>query len=138
MTPRLPQDGKMRPASDIKRERALRPKVDPELATWGRKVKKRDGNRCQWPGLDYNAVLSMPVNTIIRTQLVISPCVSGDKRIDPHHIAPRGRRRDLKYVVENGICLCRTHHDWVHDNPIEAAQIGLLSEETYELAQKTK
>ena len=48
----------------------------------------------------------------------------------------RSRRPDLKYVLENGICLCREHHGWVHDNPIEAGEMGLLSSESYELAAK--
>lgn len=119
-----------------KKKAALRQKADPKLVAWGRAVKKRDGNKCKWPGLGYDVVLAMPVNTIVRTQLVVSPCVTGDTRIDPHHIAPRGRRPDLKYVVANGIALCRTHHDWVGDHPIEAEVIGLLSSETYEKARK--
>lgn len=99
-------------------------------------MRERDGNICHWPGLSYEVVLSMPVSTIVRTQLVVSPCITGDKRIDPHHIAPRSRRPDLKYDVSNGLCLCRTHHDWVGEHPIEAVKMGLLLDETYELAHK--
>lgn len=99
-----------------KKRTPLRQKADPELVAWGKAVKRRDGNKCQWKAF--------------------GPCATGDTRIDPHHIAPRGRRPDLKYVVANGIALCRTHHDWVGDHPIEAEAMGLLSSETYEKARK--
>lgn len=120
----------------LRRKGRIKVKVDRKLVEWSRNVRERDGNQCQWPGLGYDIVLGMPINTIIRIMLVISPCITGDKRIDPHHIAPRGRRRDLKYVVANGICLCRTHHDWVGEHPIEAEKIGLNNFETYEKAAK--
>ena len=96
---------------------SLRSKPDPELAVWGRAVRERDGNKCQWE-----------VFTGV-------PCNTGDTRIDPHHKAPRGRRPDLAYVLKNGICLCRTHHSWCHDNPAQAERIGLLSVESYEKAR---
>lgn len=120
------------------KRRGLRARPDRKLQEWSRKVRGQDGNECKWPGLDYETVLAMPVNTIIRTQLVISPCVTGDKRIDPHHIYSRGRRPDKRYEVDAGICLCRTHHDWVGNFPTEAAKIGLLADETYEAAQKRR
>ena len=116
----------------------LRAKPDPKMAAWSKAVLERDSGKCQWPGLDYAAVLSMPVGTIIRTQLVISPCVTGDTRIDPHHIAERSLRPDLKYVVSNGIALCRTHHEWLPLNRAIAVKIGLLSDATYEKAMKDK
>lgn len=94
----------------------LKATVDPELAAWGRRVKKRDGNRCQWP----------------------DGCRTGDTRMDPHHLAPRGRRPDLRYDDSNGLTLCRTHHAWIGDHPIEAEDKGLLSSETYEAALKEK
>jgi len=94
----------------------IKAKADPKLVKWGREVKKRDVNKCQWSSF--------------------GPCATGDSRIDPHHIAPRGRRPDLKYVPENGISLCRTHHDWCHDNPVAAEKFGLLSSETYEKSMK--
>ncbi len=97
----------------MKRSR-MKSKRDPKLAAWSKAVRERDGNQCKFPDL----------------------CMSGDDRVDPHHIAPRGRRVDLKYDVDNGICLCRTHHDWVHAHPFEAEELGLLSTESYELAAK--
>lgn len=94
----------------------MKQKRDPKLAVWSKAVRERDGNKCQW--------------------VIFGPCATGDNRIDPHHIAPRSRRPDLKYEVSNGIALCRTHHNWVGDNPIAAEKIGLNSFETYELARK--
>ena len=90
----------------------LRAQQDANLAAWGRKVRTRDEHICQFP----------------------KGCFTDDPRIDPHHIATRGRRPDLIYVDANGICLCRTHHTWVHDNPIQATQMELLNDRTRELA----
>lgn len=97
----------------------LKAKPDPELSVWGKAVRARDGNKCQF---------REPSDS----------CRTGDRRIDPHHIAPRGRRPDLIYDVRNGICLCRTHHNWCHDNPREAERAGYLNFDSYELAQKLK
>jgi hypothetical protein len=97
-------------------KKRLRAKPDPKLVAWGRAVKKRDRNKCRFPG----------------------ECVSGDNRIDPHHIATRGRRPDLIYNIRTGISLCRWHHGWVHDNPRQAERMGLLNFDSYELAQKIK
>lgn len=83
---------------------------------WSREVLKRDDYRCQWPG----------------------GCSTGDARIDPHHIAERSLRPDLRHVVENGITLCRTHHNWLPLHRAEAIRIGLLGDETYEKAAKEK
>lgn len=113
------------PVSTSKREKTALVRIplkrrqrDPELAAWGRRVRERDGNSCQYRERSGHF------------------CQSGDRRIDPHHVAPRGRRPDLIYVDANGICLCRLHHDWVHDNPIQAEAMALLSSETYEKAMK--
>lgn len=76
---------------------------------WKKAVRARDGYQCQFRG-----------------------CWTRDRSIDAHHIAMRSRRPDLKFVHSNGISLCRTHHDWVHRNPIDAERLGLLSSETYE------
>lgn len=55
--------------------------------------------------------------------------------IHTHHVATRSRRPDLKHEVSNGKCLCFTCHEWVHNNPKEATELGLLSIETYELVR---
>jgi len=93
-------------------------KPDRKLAEWSRQVRERDGNQCLFPRVEAT---------------FLGPCKG---RIDPHHIAPRGRRPDKKYDVDNGICLCRLHHNWVHDNPIHGGILGLLSSETYEAVRR--
>lgn len=84
------------------------------MAELARAVFERDGYKCQWPG----------------------GCQTGDTRLDPHHIAERSQRPDLKLEPSNLITICRTHHDWIPLHRQEAIQIGLLSEETYEMAMK--
>lgn len=96
-----------------KKRLRLKRKKDRDIE-WSRRVKERDGWECQWPG----------------------GCTTDDKRIDAHHMAERSQRPDLKYVVSNGISLCRTHHDWIPLHRQEAIAMGLLSEETYEAARK--
>lgn len=94
----------------------LKSKPDRKMAAWSKAVLERDGNRCQWPG----------------------GCTTGDTRIDPHHIAERSLRPDLKYELSNAIALCRTHHDWLPLNRAEAIKMGLLGDETYEKAAKER
>jgi hypothetical protein len=63
-------------------------------------------------------------------------CGKYDLHISTHHVAPRGRRPDLRHVVENGKCLDHACHMWVHHHPIEATALGLLSDATYEFREK--
>lgn len=63
-------------------------------------------------------------------------CGTAEQYIHTHHVAPRSQRPDLKHDVSNGKCLCNSCHAWVHEHPIEARAMGLLSGETYELARK--
>lgn len=103
----------------------LRAKPDPQMAEWSKAVLDRDGHKCQWPVLFVGD--GMP-----------SACRTRDDRIDPHHMYTRGRRPDKKYDPDAGIALCRWHHDWVGDHPIEAEVMGLIKSESYELAHKRK
>lgn len=82
---------------------------------WSREVRERDNYTCQFPG-----------------------CGKQGKSLDTHHIAPRSLRPDLKFKTENGVCLDRQHHNWVHSNRDEAVAMGLLNLETYEAAQKAR
>lgn len=106
--------GKGRSTGPQRAGKALRAKPDRKLAAWSRKVRERDGNQCQWPG----------------------GCGTGDTRIDAHHIAERSLRPDLRYSVPNGICLCRTHHDFLPLHREAAIALKLISTETYEAARK--
>lgn len=85
----------------------------PALIKWRRECRIRDNYTCQFP-----------------------KCGRQSKRIDVHHIAKRSQRPDLKFDVNNGICLCREHHDWTDKNHDKAVEMGLLSVESYEKAQK--
>jgi hypothetical protein len=84
------------------------------MIAWSKAVRDRDANQCQWPA---------------------SNCWNTGT-LHAHHIATRKRRPDLVYDENNGITLCFIHHQWVHDHPIEAVELGLLSDETYEKAGK--
>lgn len=59
---------------------------NPEYTKWRRAVRKRDGARCQMP------------RCRART------------RIQVHHIIQWAISPALRYVVSNGICLCRKCH----------------------------
>lgn len=84
---------------------------------WAKEVKERDEYVCQRPHCpDCHNVPS--------------------KSNHAHHIAPRSRRPDLKRELSNGLTLCFGAHDWVHSHPIEATELGLLSDETYEIAMR--
>lgn len=65
-------------------------------------------------------------------------CGKYEALIHTHHVAPRSRRPDLKHDVANGKCLCGSCHQWVHHHPKEATALGLLSDASYERAQKEK
>lgn len=65
-------------------------------------------------------------------------CGIYDRYVHAHHVASRSRRPDLKHDVSNGKCLCGSCHQYVHHHPKEAALMGLLSDASYERAQKEK
>lgn len=45
--------------------------------------------------------------------------------LDGHEVLPRGRGGDA-YDLENVITVCRIHHGWIHNNPRESKEYGLL------------
>lgn len=91
----------------------LRARIAPKLVAWSRKVRERDDYTCQVTGI-------RDVENNIA-----------------HHRAPRGRRPDLRYSIDNGITVTQNIHHWIHFiNPTEATKLGLLSNETYEKAMK--
>lgn len=103
----------------------LRAKPDPKMAAWSKAVLERDGHKCQWPVLFVGDGM-------------LSACRMRDDRIDPHHLAERSLRPDLKYNVSNGLALCRTHHQMLPLMRAKAVEMGLYRTETYEAAQKRK
>lgn len=75
--------------------------TDPTYKKWRQAVRARDKGICQWPN-----------------------CNSA-KKIHAHHIMPWGRFPSLRYDINNGICLCKNHHDLIKNN--EESYIGLFS-----------
>lgn len=63
-------------------------------------------------------------------------CGKQDYKNHAHHIAPRSRRPDLRFDLDNGITVCMDCHNWIHSHPIEAEAVGLLSSETYEKSRR--
>ncbi len=80
---------------------------------WQRAVRERDNFTCQ-------------------------RCGKQEKYIHAHHVAPRSIRPDLIHDVNNGKCLCAFCHLWCHYHPIEARELGLLSNDAYERNKRPK
>lgn len=92
--------------------RRLKAKPDRALAKWSKAVRERDDYVCQVTGR------------------------RDEQRNVAHHVAPRSRRPDLRLDVDNGITVTPEAHQWIHDHPIEATEVGWLSSETYEAATR--
>ena len=60
--------------------------LDPRYKTWRKTVRKRDKG-CMWPGC------------------------KAKKKLQTHHILPWSTNPSLRFVVGNGITLCKKHHD---------------------------
>ena len=65
---------------------------DPQYKSWRQKIKKRDNYSCRWPG-----------------------CLSKNK-IHAHHIMKWSDYPGLRYHPNNGISLCKIHHDMIKNN----------------------
>ena len=72
-------------------------------------ARRRDGNRC-------------------RTDLL--PPEAGDCEfgVHVHHRQPAGRGRRRDHTVNNLLCVCLSHHEWIHSNPQNPTvkRLGLL------------
>src|SRR3954469_12119693 len=83
--------------------RRMKVRVDSKLVAWSKAVKaKSDEGRC-------------------------GRC--GGRGSQAHHIAPRGRRPDLRLEVSNGLWCCTLCHLWIHAHVKEATAAGFLSDE---------
>ena len=65
---------------------------DPQYKKWRLSIYKRDNYTCQWPN-----------------------CKS-KKKIQAHHINKWADFPGLRYHPNNGITLCKTHHDMIKNN----------------------
>lgn len=61
---------------------------DKRYKEWRQAVRARDDRSCRWPG-----------------------CKKKNRGIQVHHIKKWATNPALRYVVSNGICLCRAHHN---------------------------
>ena len=80
---------------------------DPIYKQWRQKVYARDKWKCQWPGC------------------------TASKYLNAHHIKTWANFPGLRYEVNNGITLCRTHHKIITGNEsyYEAVLLKLATEE---------
>lgn len=62
---------------------------DPLYIKWRNQVYTRDKYKCQWPYCD------------------------SKKQLNAHHIKNWANFPGLRFLVENGITLCRIHHDQI-------------------------
>jgi predicted restriction endonuclease len=66
---------------------AFRNFQDPIYKAWRKKVYTRDKHQCQWPGC------------------------SQKKKLNAHHIKSWSQYPGLRFDINNGITLCKYHHD---------------------------
>lgn len=45
--------------------------------------------------------------------------------LDVHEIIPRSAWRDGDLDPDNCVLVCRRHHDWIGNHPLQAAELGL-------------
>lgn len=62
---------------------------DPQYKLWRKSVYKRDNFSCQWPGCNCK------------------------KKLNAHHIKTWSQYPSLRFVVDNGITLCKDHHKMI-------------------------
>lgn len=95
----LKRKTRLQPMSERRKSEVLRRREVVE------QVRRRDGNRCQAAGL-------------VRSVICCGP-------LDPHEIIPRSSWRAGYLEPDNVVIVCRAHHDWIGDNPLEAEAVGL-------------
>ncbi len=78
---------------------------DPEYKKFRYAVKNRDKHQCKWPGC------------------------TAKKKLQIHHILPWAKFHLLKYIVSNGITLCKKHHKAVTGKELHFARFlaGLIT-----------
>jgi hypothetical protein len=66
---------------------------DPQYIKWRQGVYKRDKFQCQWPN-----------------------CTIKNKQLNAHHIKNWANFPGLRFAIDNGITLCRLHHNYINGN----------------------
>lgn len=87
---------------------------DPNYKKWLGNIRKRDGYICQWPH-----------------------CGKKEKT-QCHHILGWEKYPTLRYIVDNGIVLCRMHHDFIKDKEEHYAPLFMKIIANRNTAVKTK
>lgn len=59
-----------------------------------------------------------------QAERLVPDCRCGGK-LDPHEIIPRSAWPGGELVVDNVVMVCRRHHEWIGDHPVEAHRLGL-------------
>jgi hypothetical protein len=79
---------------------------DPRYKAWRKAVYKRDRWKCRMPG-----------------------CPGTDRRLNAHHIRRWADAPALRYVVGNGVSLCRTCHKriWGREDEFEVTFLALVT-----------
>lgn len=72
-----------------------RPWQSPEYKKFRAAVRRRDGNRCRFPGCKQT------------------------KKLKVHHIKPWADAEGVRFCVDNGVTLCSTHHTQVTGHEAE-------------------
>lgn len=62
---------------------------DPQYKKWRKAVYERDNHKCQWPNCE------------------------SSKKLNAHHIKTWAHFPGLRFEVNNGITLCKAHHDLI-------------------------
>ena len=88
------------------KKRKVRNFEDPKYIEWRKKVYKRDKYKCQFPGCKLR------------------------KRLNAHHIRRWADFPTLRFILENGITLCQTHHKMIqgHEDEYALSFIQILAQ----------
>jgi 5-methylcytosine-specific restriction endonuclease McrA len=85
---------------------------DSEYKNWRNKIKIRDKFKCQWPHCNKK------------------------KSLQVHHILPWVQYPGLRYHINNGITLCKNHHNYIKNNESSYASFFLRLIYTMSLPDK--
>lgn len=78
---------------------------DPQYKKWRKAVYKRDGHKCRWPNCNLK------------------------RKLNAHHIRTWANFPGLRFDVNNGISLCKYHHDLIKgmENIYESTFLRILA-----------
>lgn len=86
-------------------------------------IKKQSKRRRQASQVRRTMLKEFYTNVCAGAELV--PKIACRGALDPHEPLTRARGGSI-VDPENLLWLCRSHHDWTHDHPVQAHEVGLL------------